>query len=292
MLCDIMMEADYLCKEYPGFEGTQKAIAIARKFVLAPDITAAADGLMKNIPQLTRITPFCRLPFPICWFELAQADRPHFMASDVDFPDYQTKPIRVGFLCVSREDNTLWHWHTTLCWSLRDPRSDYEANASLLGVEFNTKEPINDPNSQNLGELGKYVRAHKSIFSPIEFAHIKKIRDLNASDWGGEIRYLMSLLGLLNSRNVAEYHEVDNSAFNKKRVKQGRSPLSSHTLLKIRAIHRHSFTRPGRPPSSSDEIRKHFVVGHWKKRSTGLFWWNPFMRGKHSLITHDYEITT
>jgi hypothetical protein len=161
----------------------------------------------------------------------------------------------------------------------------------MLGIEFNTKDPINDPATSNLGEIGKYVKPHWSPFCPLLLRSLEKITELNASDWGGEIQYLIALLGLLNSRNVAEHHEVDNSAYNKKRTKQGKSPLSSHTLLKIRAIHRHSFTRPGRPPSSSEEIRKHFVVGHWKTRKTGLFWWNPFMRGKRGLVTHDYLLT-
>jgi hypothetical protein len=292
MLCDVITEANYLRQEFPGFEDIQKMIAVARKFVLAPDIAAAADGLMVNRTQLKRIIPFCRLPFPFCWFELAQADRPHFMASQVDYPAYQTKPRRIGFLCVSYRDDTLWHWFTTLCWSLRDSRTNFEANASLLGVEFNTKDQINDPAANNLGEFGKYIRPTVARFCPPGYLHnIEKLQELNASDWGGEVHYLFAVLGLLNSRNVAEHHEVDNAAFNKKRAKHNKPPLSSHTLLKIRALHRHSFSRPGRPPSSSDEIRKHFVVGHWKTRKTGLFWWNPYMRGKHGLITHNYLLT-
>ena len=298
MLCDTVIAADYLSKLYPSFDIMQRMIARAHKFVLAPDMAAAADGLANNTEQILRIIPFCRLPFPVCWFELAQADRPHFVAAPLHFEGAASRPKRVGFLCFALPERQ-WRWFTIMCWSLTDPRSLFEANVSMITVQCNTKEPFKRPAGAGEPSLGKYADMHQAPFCPAELAGgiFKKggeLRELAAQDWGGEIQFLFSLLGLLNSRNVAEHHDVDNTDYNKKRVKAGKPPLSSHTLLKIRPMHRQSFARPGRPPMSHDEIRSHFVSGHWKTRRTGLFWWNPFMRGNpaRGTVSHDYEVTT
>jgi hypothetical protein len=101
------------------------------------------------------------------------------------------------------------------------------------------------------------------------------------------------MLGMLNARNVMETETIDKTEHNRKRAKHGQPPLSSHTVLKIRAMHRRSFLGR-RGDGTTTDIRRHFVSGHWKTRRTGLFWWNPFWRGKaeHGVVTHDYEVTT
>ena len=246
----------------------------------------------------------------MCWFEFNQNERPHFADGPKHYPDFQGKVRRVGFLCISEKD-TPWRWATILCWSLSISPQDLphnpiyslispqEANTSGISVMFDTLDGFHSASRySDSTKLSSLVKVGTAPFCPKELEDT--IRNGNAdvtrvlsSDWGGEIRYLLAVLGLLNARNVAENETVDNTAFNKKRAKKDKSPLCSHTVLKIRAIHRKSFSRPGRPPATPAEIRRHFVVGHWKQRSTGLFWWNTHMRGQteHGSVSHDYEVT-
>lgn len=317
MLCDEILADEGLPRLYPGFEKTQQMLRGARKFVLAPDFTAAADGLVNNRPELERIAPFCRLPFPVCWFELAQADRPQFLAAPMHFEGHQTRPKRVGFLTIAEKENELWRWNTVLMWSLiinsRGPTfhesfgyvqgSTTPNNASQIVIRFDTKDGIKDADETGMIDsslsLAKYIELGIAPFCPpwmkealLNNKH-SDFSKLMQADWGGEIRYLFAMLGLFNARNVMEVQTVDKTEHNRKRAKHGDPPLCSHTLLKIRAMHRRSFIG-SRGKGTSADIRKHFVVGHWKARRTGLFWWNPHWRGTDAegIVTHDYEVKT
>jgi hypothetical protein len=293
MLCDDIINDKELPGIYPGFSTVQGLIKKSNKYVLSPDFTAAADGLVNNFPQLRRIAPFCRLPAPTCWFELAQSDRPHFLEAPMDFTYFQSKPKRVGFLCIAEPDK-LWRWYTILCWSLTETKfGSGPLNSSMIIIHFDTK----DGYDCTMGDLlADRVKIGVAPFCPPYMANqffesSREMIRLMASDWGGEIRYLISLLGLLNARNVAESASVDRSKLNRKRIADRKPPFCNHTLLKIRAMHRRSLIG-ARGAGTSEDVREHFVSGHWKARRTGLFWWNPFWRGnpEQGKVSHDYQI--
>ena len=321
MLCDEMQAATYLAIEYPKFDAIQELIKASRKFVLAPDFTAAADGLIENVKELDRITPFCRLPFPLCWFELCQSERPHFMAAPMHYQQFQRPPKRVGFLCYASEPDKLWRWITFLTWSVKDPKDVTSKigditmkgrphNASMVVTFFDTRDQIKNPkvraidhgvgplDETRLEERGFDLHTEMRVapYCPPEISDMltrdTSFARLAHSDWGGEIRYLLSVLGLLNARNVAETEWVDKAKQNKSRAKSGQPGLCSHTLLKIRTMHRRSFLGK-RGSGTGEDIRKHFVSGHWKAKKNGLFWWNPHWRGRgEGVVTHDYEVRT
>ena len=93
-------------------------IAKAQKYVLAPQFAAVADALASDYGSLVRAFPFCRLPYPEVWIELAAADRPNFMAAELQAPGFQGKPKRIGFLCsATRSDLSAWRAH--LFWTLQ-----------------------------------------------------------------------------------------------------------------------------------------------------------------------------
>lgn len=292
MLCDDILNDTELPKLYHGFDKAQRTLRVANKYVLAPDFTAAADGLVNNFKELARIAPFCRLPAQNCWFEVAQVNRPHFMKSPMDFEDYQSRPSRVGFLCIAKP-NELWNWQTVLCWSLTETKfGSGPLNASVISVHFNTKDGIEGDSDP----LARYIGMGVAPFTPNYIMNMIESRDsrvmqIFASDWGGEIRYLLSVLGLFNARNVMEVEKVDKTKHNKKRIAHRKPPLCDHTLLKIRAMHRRSFLGT-RGKGTAGDVREHFCSGHWKHRKTGLFWWNPFWRGnpQRGQVTHDYQV--
>lgn len=300
MLCDDILADTKLKILYPKFGTQQEILQHASKFVLSSDFAAAADGLVNNIDELTRITPFCRLPAPICWIEVAQGDRPHFAESAITYPDWQGVPKRIGFLAYAQDPNKLWNWVTFLMWSMRNPSPlslGNPNNASMLVVNYDTKNgfPYLADAPGEYSNLTKYIEicvAPYCVDKDLLQTDTPLFR-LSQSDWAGEIRYFLAVLGLINAKNVMETQRVDKTEHNRKRRKHGQPPLHSHTLLKIRAMHRRSFLGQ-RGKGTSEDIRKHFVVGHWKTRRTGLFWWNPHWRGseQHGSVTHDYEVTT
>ena len=310
MLCDAIIADKYLPRQYPGFNVLQGLLSTAHKYVLAPDFTAAADGLVNNYDELKRIVPFCRLPAQTCWFELAQGDRPHWLNAPMHFEQNQLPPHRIGYLCHARDPTKLWEWDTVLCWSLIAPRNGIVElipgvvtglgtpnNASQIMVWFNTKDGFREEDPHR--ELENYIELCIAPFClPKVRAEIKAnsggfLIQLMQSDWGGEIRYLFATLGLFNARNVVEAEAIDKTKHNKKRVAQGKPPFHNHTLLKIRAMHRRSLVGvPGK--GTAADVREHFVSGHWKARRTGLFWWNPHWRGnpERGSVSHDYEVHT
>jgi hypothetical protein len=288
MLCDQIVRDKFLPIQYVGFNRLQGKIDAAQKFILSPDFTAAADGLVDNIQELTRIAPFCRLPFPLTWIEFAQNDRPKFCNAEMKFPEFQFKPSRIGFL-MEAEDNTMACWHTWLLWNIKHGGLE-DNNVSLLTVGYNT---ANDSKKLEdvITTLGMVDFADSVIRQFPDKDIWETMANLMRSDWAGEIRYLISVLGLLNARNVAMREPVDKTAHNAKRFKARQLPLFSHTILKLRPAHKPTMVR-GASGDLRAEVRSHFVSGHFKARRTGLFFWGPHMRGRAQagFVEKDYLV--
>jgi hypothetical protein len=289
MLCDLIVQDDELPRNYLGFDRMQRKIDAAQKYVLSPEFAAAGDGFVDNLPELTRIAPFCRLPYPLTWMELAQDDRPHFSSARMYHPDFQHKPSRIGFL-MEATDQTMARWCTWLFWNIKIPGEDDANNVSLMTVSYDT---AGKPDKlENIVTKLDVVDFAASLFAQFPDVEIwERLGELTRSDWAGEIRYLIAVLGLLNARNVAERQQVDKTAHNHKRVKARQLPLFSHILLKLRPVHKPTLTRGART-NAQFEIRAHFVSGHFKARRTGLFFWGPHMRGSShaGFVDKDYLV--
>jgi hypothetical protein len=112
------------------------------------------------------------------------------------------------------------------------------------------------------------------------------------SDWGGEKRWMIGLMLLLNTRNLVEYENRSVRQQN-----QGRSPRSLPALVSHRVVKIH-LTKVAQNRASAQGItqgamRWHKVRGHWKVRKTGVFFWRPHARGDLSkgVSTHEYHVT-
>jgi hypothetical protein len=291
MLCDEIIHDKLLELGFNNFKPTQRAIAAAQKFVLCPDFAAAADGLVDNYKELERIAPFCRLPYATTWIEFAQSDRPQFNGAKMYYPEFQSAPVRVGFL-LQAQDATMARFRAHLLWTLRTPPpmgAISPANASLIAMDYDTTKLQKD--------LGDIVQLQLADFGSETIALMQATNTLQdfavlaRSDWAGEVRYLIAVLGLLNARNVAQHDFVDNTTYNIKRTKARQTPLASHTLLKIRSTHK-PVQRRGQQTDERVETRAHFVIGHFKARRTGLFFWGPHMRGRlrAGFVSKDYQV--
>jgi hypothetical protein len=312
MLCDELTGDARFIASYDGMREMIERVGRSQRFVLAPDFAAAADGVVENVEELERVLPFCRLPYPLCWIEFTHDDRPHwnpqgpYTARPVDEKRFQGSPKRVGFLLEEVGRSSLFKVH--MFWSLReDSRRPSHAwgnhNGCIIATLFDTLPPHAETRRKKVeNDLDAAMTPISSDFGQGLMATIAdrdrgdiidRLYEFAAEDWGGEGRFIVAALGLLNARNAIVRMETDYVRSNPKRVKCGRLPLFSYTTLKLRSTHKRTAhpLRGGRVMEGR-ELRAHFVRGHFKVRTSGVYWWNMHMRGsvERGLMDKDYRV--
>lgn len=106
--------------------------------------------------------------------------------------------------------------------------------------------------------------------------------EINYAGWAA--REAAKNLILLNLKNGVEIRAASASRdAQKARRRMGRPPLLDHHVLGLK-LPRH-IVRDGTQasPGDAEDMRAHWVRGHLKVRSTGVYWWSPHIRGDPSL---------
>jgi len=96
------------------------------------------------------------------------------------------------------------------------------------------------------------------------------------------IMQILPALILLNCRNAVDVEKVPApDKLNKQRAKKGRPPISEHNVVKIHlsATRKRVYEAHG---GVSHNVRGGLVIGHFKVRKSGIFWWSPHWRGSPS----------
>jgi len=300
MLCDDLVSDPVLPLLYDGIDKVLAKIKQAQKFVLSRDFAMAADGLVENIPELQKAAPWCRVPYPLTWMEWLHDDRPHWdesgphKARPIDPSRHQHRPHRIGLLMEQHDRAS--YWKSQLFWSMRgaDANVPTPYNSSLGAHWFDAekctgaRDPLVAAVRPDMADFG-----HKMVADLMKTAPdiVKRLGQYAIEDWGGEIRFMVATLGLLNARNVAETTKVNNDTMNAKRKRYGKRELFSHHVLKVRpsvVVWRNSRDSA----EGHRDLRMHFVRGHFKTRASGIFWWSMHTRGKlqHGTVTKDYEV--
>jgi len=300
MLCDDIIADPFLPELYDGLDKAVDKIRRAQKFVLSREFTLAADGLVDNVGELAKIAPYCRTPFPLAWFEWAHRDRPHWdvegphKARPIDRQRHQREPHRIGILLEQLHERASL-WLTSLFWSLSEVAPDLQSshNASIVAIQFDAENAKGDDPLVNavknrssdfgLGMLGGLMATAPQV--------ALRLAEYAIEDWGGEVRFMIAALGLLNTRNVVEMQRIDNEKMNVKRQRHGKRPLFSHNIIKVRpsiVVWRNA----GNSESGHRDLRLHFVQGHFKRRKSGMFWWSMHTRGNiaSGMVSKDYEL--
>lgn len=125
------------------------------------------------------------------------------------------------------------------------------------------------------------------------------IMSVMVNDVSEELAVAMRVAVMLNARNVNAVEAVpEPKMFNKKRMRLGRGVHYEYKTLDIfvaggARVHR---------KLNADAFRKlfdvaktkgfHSVMGHFKTRSSGVYWWNSFLRGDpvHGTINKEYSV--
>lgn len=258
MLCDDVVDPNkgpYYLRG--GFSRLQAEVAISEKFVLGEDFAGVADELSDWNPEIMKLAPLARLPYASCWIEVKDRDR---KCERIDvLPGSDIIPDRIGWL-LRAEASDLSSWNVHMVW-----RDQGRCIFNPWMIRFTN------------GELGA---ESISPFFP-QVANDAALRR-TLSDWQGEIGYLIAVLGLLNSKNVAHAEWIDRTRMNTQRhAKRGLPRYSHHVLTVRRRLHKRAEAEAIAGGDSA--LRQHFVRGHFKIRKTGVFWWSPFSRGDLSL---------
>jgi hypothetical protein len=118
-----------------------------------------------------------------------------------------------------------------------------------------------------LSPLGKDLLVGKPMFNSF------------IDDLAGEFSYTQAFLMMLNSRNsVVSQTKEDLSRLNKARAKNRKSPLKEFIVTDLRLNKSHQ-TRAGVLGIDRAAARRHLVRGHFKLRTTGVYWYSAHLRG-------------
>lgn len=291
MLADELLKPNDHLREMAlggGFDAFQAKLREAQKFVLDRSIGEVAGDMPR--PALRDVLPFCRLPYPVCWIEIAQQDRPFFADAFEQGANYSGgrtfQPVRVGILCEQQGDNPQRFW-ASLCWtySVADQLAqalDRPTSVTPIGLSIWCDAP--DATNREPFTVHRLVTPY---FHDTMEVIAKKAPDFfemlarnGDHDWAGEPWFWLAALALLNAKNGASSTlKTADVALNKSRAKAGKLPLVDYHQLTLRIGPRDRSAARG-TASERATMRAHTVRGHFKIRATGVYWWRPFIRGE------------
>lgn len=288
----------------------------AQHFEFARPMLQAADRVRRTKPStMLAALPMVRFPYRKTWFEWLGAD----VHGDRGPTPNKPTPQRMGVLIDCLDDAlqigfATWAWqhhggaHPVVCpLGITFDNSD-DGRLTGLAEKFgklvdHPLQPVSEDRVRALmanSRFAKLATDAREVAATVQLE--RRIRTsatphtaemLNVlgrvpggaeaiksaqSDIEGEPLFLYSLMILLNSRNVVYRETEDLSRLNRARAKQRKAPLLPFTKTTI-VLSRVQSNRAG-AGANEIERRRHLVMGHFKVRSTGVYWWSPHARGR------------
>jgi len=274
--------------DVPAYQGVLKT---AQKFVLDRSLGEVAGDMAR--PAVRDVLPFCRLPYPVCWLEIAQQDRPFFADAFEHGPNHSGgrtfQPLRVGLLCEQQGDNPQ-RFHATLAWTYSAADAVIQGLAGPVAmcpfgvsVWCDTPDPeLQEPFTLKVVPAPYFFETLDIILRAPDGPALLDVLKRNADhDWAGEPWFWLAVMALLNAKNGASSNFVPApAALNKSRAKAGKPPLADYHQLTLRIGPHDAPRRRAGQDTSRATMRAHTVRGHFKIRRSGVYWWRPFIRGE------------
>lgn len=220
---------------------------------------------------------FLKMPFEKCWFEF-YLESPTWSGRDKFGAIVQEggDDFLFIFMWIKSHDQKIWlflPYMTSV--SIGKPLNEIDSKPILKIIKKHTP-----PNT------GKDNILYTKIFRSNSFSY----DDME----GMGVIYLSAIhagLLLLNCKNITTEKIYPPEKLNKKRIRSGKQPLLDYHILKIK-----SSTGPSPKQNGIKNLwtnRVHFCRGHFKRRKTGLYWWNSQVRGnpKKGMILKDYDVS-
>ena len=291
----------------------------AKVYVTNQDAVAMAASVSLSKPSsILSALPWVKLPSDSMWLEFANEDVSKAMA-DLGSPNLQPgnavgRLKRTGFLFSRHPDGISFEYVHLMdtgpmgmvaelatvrgIYRLGDlPAAEVEAARRVR-----TEAPVHGRVKRHLDLIAKdevEAAANAEILARLEWeTHPEMKPGLDAmaktgaslarieADWTSEISRLFvsqalpSLL-LINTRNaVAIEAGPSMERLNRQRMRRGKPPLAEHLVVKLHltARQRAGVEHEG---DGGRRLRGSLVIGHFKVRETGVFWWSPHARSGH-----------
>ena len=296
----------------------------AQCFTLSDDISQVCSQVCLSKPSsILSALNLSRAPYPLTWIEWTPSDR------IVQVINGKPIPRRVGCLLVTDEDGakgtfilawvhnkdeiTLNPLGLAFNWDLSDNEPVIAQYARAKGIisETTTAErraaltKLSLPNRwekhrDNLVEREAVIDLElRASIVPVDFClpFLEMARMMPGTDQfesycgdlEGELPFVELFLLLLNSRNtIVEQTKEDLSRLNKARAKNRRPPLKEFITTRVKLGNR--VQRARMAGGSAHEVRTHLCRGHFKLRSSGVYWWSAHMRGTGAPVARDYRV--
>lgn len=282
----------------------------ARKFLLPPP-----NAL--NVKATRTALKFLRLPYPICAFEYSCP-----MARDEGVnaaipTSRSTKRIALAYDCsknigpvsVYKDTGYIPKDSTGILVISFFYLDHLKSWSPSMGIGYMDEHSADDEDSEFLVD-NVNLRGYVSVFPLLvdmigdTLGHLTKAqqRDTLVNDVAEELMTAVRACLLLNTRNLKTVQAVEApDKLNRKRLKNNRIPFFDYYTMDIFVSE--GSRRTDRKKVNFGAIRDMFanahttrrwgtVIGHFKTRKTGIWWWNEHSRGNkaNGVVEKDYRV--
>jgi hypothetical protein len=158
------------------------------------------------------------------------------------------------------------------------PRGSY----TKFSTNKTEMEAMRQLNRNRIPTFTPYTEKFCETVRKANHSQFDRMMKASSQDWEGEYQKIIAIICMMNSRNCVSTEKVELSKFNKARNAGNKKPFLSYSSVEIN-LSRNDARRAESANASPSEIRQHIVMGHFKVRKGGVFWWNPFLRGDATL---------
>ncbi len=300
----------------------------AQCFSLSKDVSLTCNDICQSKPSsMLGAIEQARAPYPHTWVEWSGPERePGTKANSKVLPAKigcllitnkdGNRGVAILAWAHSKDlvDISLNPFGVLFDWSRSSARPVIDRYADRIGVDISKFKQTMDDYQQALTdtdrwskhgtdkkELDAFIELDKmAAVIPLEFC----LRWLKANnivpgterhnsymdDLTGELIFIEAFLLLLNARNtIVSQTREDLTKLNKARARRRQAPLKEFitTSLKLSRVQSNRASAHG----SHDAARAHLVRGHFKLRSSGVYWWSPHVRGTgKTVVRRQYDV--
>jgi hypothetical protein len=292
------------------------------RFLFNNDSINTAVELTLGRPKVLReIMSFIRIPYPVMWIEWHESGRAKLRETfntDDDPIESPSRPLptRIGFLLecdeTGRKGMATWAWTNTHLTD-HDPPNIAPISPFFDLDGYFKQDQTREKNflKANLGAMWKdnavQEKALLSIWETAQHApnewgskfirhakydkHGNLINNFYADIYGEYIMIWSIMILLTSSRTILNYEKIDNTKWNKARVKQGKAPRLDHTMTTLHISEEVRMHQKGTPLGFTRKSpRIHMVQSYPSHRGNKHWVVMPYWRGKGEIISRHVKV--
>jgi hypothetical protein len=294
----------------------------AGRFNLTPEFAYATNTIRDKNPEAAfKAKHLLRLPTEPCWIECVNHERGWVENTKPELPTIRRVGVLMHPVMMEGTGERSGMFAMTLFWNFATG-IDMPANMSALDMvcEFTPETPFIEQEASLFDRLGRreyaeLARAYGIVPYPSHFLDSTIYRNMTRpdatlppsvrsavntliqaahSDWEAEAGFWPLVLLMIHSRNIVYVNAPPPGKLDAKKAKRlGVKPdqvVFRTVHMKMERLLRR-YRREG-GVSEREAMRRTLVIGHWKVRRTGVFWWHPHHRGdrRKGEVVKDWEI--